>query len=49
LRITIETYKRQDGEGLGANKVDEGSGGIPEPPKNHHKNEFPPKPNHLRN
>jgi hypothetical protein len=46
----IETYKRQDGEGLGANKVAEGSGeNIPEPPKTHHKNDFPPKPNHLRN
>jgi hypothetical protein len=46
----IETYKRQDGEGLGANKVGEGSGeNIPEPPKTHHKNDFPPKPNHLRN
>jgi hypothetical protein len=46
----IETYKRQDGEGLGANKVGEGSGqNIPEPPKTHHKNAFPPKPNHLRN
>jgi hypothetical protein len=41
---------RQDGEGLGANKVGEGSGeNIPEPPKTHHKNDFPPKPNHLRN
>jgi hypothetical protein len=46
----IETYKRQDGEGLGANKVGEGSGeSIPEPPKTQHKNDFPPKPNHLRN
>jgi hypothetical protein len=26
LRIMIETYKRQDGEALGANKVGEGSG-----------------------
>jgi hypothetical protein len=26
LRIMIETYKRKDGEGLGANKVGEGSG-----------------------
>jgi hypothetical protein len=34
----IETYKRHDGEGLGANKVGEGSGeNIPEPPKTHHK------------
>jgi hypothetical protein len=44
LRIMIETYKRQDGEALGANKVGEGSGenegkigDIPEPPKTHHK------------
>jgi hypothetical protein len=50
LRIMIETYKRQDGEGLGGNKVGEGSGeNIPEPPKTHHKNDFPPKPNHLKN
>jgi hypothetical protein len=50
LRIMIETYKRQDGEGLGANKVGEGSGeNIPEPPKTHNKNDCPPKPNHLRN
>jgi hypothetical protein len=50
LRIMIETFKRQDGEGLGANKVGEGIGeNIPEPPKTHHKNDFPPKPNHLRN
>jgi hypothetical protein len=56
LRIMIETYKSQDGEGLGANKVGEGSGenegkigDIPEPPKTHHKNAFVPKPNHLRN
>jgi DNA repair exonuclease SbcCD ATPase subunit len=49
LRIMIETFKRQDGEGLGANKVGEGSGeNIPEPPKMYHKNDFPPKPNHLR-
>jgi hypothetical protein len=35
LRIMIETFKRQDGEGLGAKKVGEGSGeNIPEPPKN---------------
>jgi hypothetical protein len=50
LRIMIESFKRQDGEGLGANKVGERSGeNIPEPPKTHHKNDFPPKPNHLRN
>jgi hypothetical protein len=50
LRIMIESFKGQDGEGLGANKVGEGSGeNIPEPPKTHHKYDFPPKPNHLRN
>jgi hypothetical protein len=50
LRIRIETYKLQDGEGLGANKVGEGScENIPEPPKTHLKNAFIPKPNHLRN
>jgi hypothetical protein len=50
LRMMIEAFKRLDGEGLGANKVGEGSGeNIPEPPKTHHKNDFPPKPNHLRN
>jgi hypothetical protein len=46
----IDTYKRQDGEALGANKVGEGKiRDIPEPPKTHHKNSFLPKPNHLRN
>jgi hypothetical protein len=50
FRIMIETYKWQDGEGLGANKVGEGSGeNIPKPSKTHHKNDFPPKPNHLKN
>jgi hypothetical protein len=50
LRIMIETYKRQDGESLGENKVGEGSSeDIPEPPKTHHKNAFVPKPNHLMN
>jgi hypothetical protein len=56
LRIMIETYKRRDGEALGANKVGEGSGendgkigDTIEPPKTHHKNSFVPKPNHLRN
>jgi hypothetical protein len=50
LRIMIETFKKQYGERLGANKVGERSGeNIPEPPKTHHKNDFPPKPNHLRN
>jgi hypothetical protein len=48
--MMIEAFKRQDGEGLGANKVAEGSGeNILEPPKTHHKNDLPPKPNHLRN
>jgi hypothetical protein len=48
--MMIEAFKRQDGEGLGANKVGEGSGeNIPEPPKTHHKKDFPPEPNHLRN
>jgi hypothetical protein len=48
--MMIEAFKRQDGEGLGANKVGEGSGeNIQEPQKTHHKNDFPPKPNHLRN
>jgi hypothetical protein len=38
LRIMIETFKRQDGQGLGANKVGEGSGeNIPDPPKTHQK------------
>jgi hypothetical protein len=56
LRIIIETYKRQYGETLGANKDSEGScenegkiGDIPLPPKTHHNNAFVPKPNHLRN
>jgi hypothetical protein len=48
--MMIEAFMRQDGEGLGENMVGEGSGeNIPEPPKTHHKNDFPPKPNHLRN
>jgi hypothetical protein len=52
LRIVIETYKHQDGEALGANKVGENEGkigDIPEPRKTHHKNAFVPKPNHLMN
>jgi hypothetical protein len=50
LRIMIEVYKCQDGEGLRANKVGEGScENIPERPKSHHKNAFVPKSNHLRN
>jgi hypothetical protein len=32
--MMIEAFKRKDGEGLGANKVGEGSGeNIPKPPK----------------
>jgi flagellar biosynthesis chaperone FliJ len=56
LRMMIETYKRYDGEALGANKVGEGSGNnewkigdIPEPPRTHHKNAYAPKPNPLKN
>jgi hypothetical protein len=50
LRIMVESFKRQDGEGFGANKVGEGSGeNITDPLKTHHKNDFPPKPNHLKN
>jgi hypothetical protein len=42
LRIMIETFKRQNGEGLGANKVGERiEENIPEPPKTHHKNYLP--------
>jgi hypothetical protein len=42
LRMMTEAFKRQDGEGLGANKVGEGNGeNILEPPKTHHKNDFP--------
>jgi hypothetical protein len=42
--------KGLNGVGLGANKVGERSGeNIPKPPKTHHKNDFPPKPNHIRN
>jgi hypothetical protein len=38
----IETFKRQNGEGLGANKVGERiEENIPEPPKTHHKNDLP--------
>jgi hypothetical protein len=55
LRMMIETYKRYDGEAFGAAKIGEGSGenegkigDIPEPPKNHHKNAYTPKPSPLR-
>jgi hypothetical protein len=50
LRMIIEAFKRHDCQRLGANKVGEGSGdNILETPKTYHKNDFPPKPNHLRN
>jgi hypothetical protein len=56
LRMMIKTYKRYDGEALGANKVGEGSGenegkigDIPESPKTHHKNAHTSKRNPLRN
>jgi hypothetical protein len=46
----IDTYKRQDSEGLVVNKVGERScENIQEPPNIHHKNAFVPKPNHVRN
>jgi hypothetical protein len=46
----IDTYKRQDSEGLVVNKVGERScENIQEPPNIQHKNAFVPKPNHLRN
>jgi hypothetical protein len=42
LRMMIEAFKRQDGEGLGANRVGEGSGeNIPEPLKPTTKMIFP--------
>jgi hypothetical protein len=42
LRIMIKTYKRQDGEGLGANKLGEGSGeNIPRATKNPPQKCFP--------
>jgi hypothetical protein len=49
LRIMIKTYKRQDDGRLRENKVGEVSENISEPPKTQHKNDFPPKPNYLRN
>jgi nitrate reductase cytochrome c-type subunit len=54
--MMIETYKRQDGQAFGSEKVGEtsGKGGekigdILAPPKTYHRNAFIPKPNPLRN
>jgi hypothetical protein len=56
LRMMMETYKRQDGQALGSEKVGESSGqggekisDIQAPPKTYHKNAYAPKPNPLRN
>jgi hypothetical protein len=56
FKMMIEAYKRYDGQVLGSDKVDDGSGenegkigDITEPPKTHHKNAYAPKPNPLRN
>jgi hypothetical protein len=55
LRMTMETYKRYDGQALGSEKVGECSaeggekiGDIQAPPKTFHKNAYAPKPNPLR-
>jgi hypothetical protein len=51
----IVSFKRYDGQALGADKLGENSGErvervgeIPIPPPNRHKNKFDPKPNHLK-
>jgi hypothetical protein len=56
LRLMMETYKHQDGQALGSEKVGESSGEGGEkigdnlaPPKTYHKNAYAPKPNPLRN
>jgi hypothetical protein len=56
LGIMIASFKRYDGQALGADKLGENSGErvervgeIPIPPPNRHKNKFEPKPNHLKN
>jgi hypothetical protein len=56
LRMMMETYKHQDGQALGSEKVGESSGeggekigDIQAPPKTYHKNAYAPKPNPLRN
>jgi hypothetical protein len=55
LRMMMETYKRQDGQALGSEKVGESSGeggekigDIQAPPKTYHKNAYAPKPSPLR-
>jgi hypothetical protein len=54
--MMIETYKHQDGQALGSEKVGESSGeggekigDIQAPPKTYHKNAYAPKPNLVRN
>jgi hypothetical protein len=54
--MMMETYKRQDGQALGSEKVGESSGeggekigDIQAPPKTYHKNAYAPKHNPLRN
>jgi hypothetical protein len=54
--MMMETYKRQDGQALGSEKVGESSGeggekigDIQAPPKTYRKNVYAPKPNPLRN
>jgi hypothetical protein len=54
LRMMMETYKRQDGQALGSERVKESSGeggekigDILAPPKTYHKNAYAPKPNPL--
>jgi hypothetical protein len=56
LRMMMETYKHQDAQALGSEKVGESSGeggekigDIIAPPKTYHKNAYAPKPNPLRN
>jgi hypothetical protein len=49
LRMMMETYKRQDGQALGSEKVVVFSGDIQAPPKTYHKNAYAPKPRPLRN
>jgi hypothetical protein len=53
--MVMETYKRQDGQALGSEKIGESSGeggenigDIQAPPKTYHKNAYAPKPNPLR-
>jgi hypothetical protein len=53
--MMMETYKRQDGQALGSEKVGESSSeggekiGDIQAPKTFHKNAYAPKPNPLRN